>query len=280
MENRIVMAIQRYGLSAADPVRVTADRAVMFAESPEFGPVVLKLDLDRLQLDRECHMLQALEGKGACRVYAYEEAEEIRGRNRRGRYALMLQERILPGISLRAEKNPERRLAVFSKVFQSIHRQDCFGAEYRDWLDGIVKFCQMYQEGTGLEKQAKKAFSICVELEEKYRETCLLHGDLHHDNILLRNDGSYAVIDPKAVTGPAILDTPRFLLNELGMGEADEETHIRRCIRMLSQLLGYPEEDLCKAFYMETVLANIWYLEDGLELKPKDLELAERFLTE
>ena len=42
-----------------------------------------------------------------------------------------------------------------------------------------------------------------------------MHGDLHHDNILLRKDGSYAMIDPKGVAGPEILDLPRYIMNEI-----------------------------------------------------------------
>lgn len=42
----------------------------------------------------------------------------------------------------------------------------------------------------------------------------LLHGDFHHDNILLGNDGEYIIIDPKGVIGDPVFDIARFILNE------------------------------------------------------------------
>lgn len=253
-------------LNEVQTLQETKTGSVYAAVSEEFGPVVVKHNSDPWDLEPEYEMLEYLDGCASCRVYGYDEKK-----------GLLLEERILPGTPLALEPSLEKRIDGFCSVFHRIHPQVGWGKSYLDWLDGIVKYCQMYCAGTELEKKALRAFYICVDLFGKYPSSHLLHGDLHHDNILLRRDGSYAIIDPKGVTGPEILDTPRFLLNELSRGQEDE-THIRRCIHLLSRALGFPEEDLGKAFYMETVLANLWHMEDGEPVRWEELTLAEKFL--
>ena len=50
--------------------------------------------------------------------------------------------------------------------------------------------------------------------------------------------------------------------------------HIREVIRLLGGQTGYPQADIGKLFFMETVLANIWRLEDGDEMVREELEAA------
>lgn len=164
---------------------------------------------------------------------------------------------------------------------------------YLDWLDYAVEFCEkLFLENeqttakaisdggnatdiTIWKKRAEEARAIGQELFEKYPDRVLLHGDLHHDNLLLGADGSYVFVDPKGVIGPEIFDLPRFILNEAEYEDAEYVSgsrsgdgitkHIQTVIRHLSKRLGYPEEDIRKLYYMEAVLAHIWNIEDGIE---------------
>lgn len=44
--------------------------------------------------------------------------------------------------------------------------------------------------------------------------------------------------------------------------------------RLVSGELGYPEEQLRRLLFLETVLANVWRLEDGEQPNLRELELA------
>lgn len=44
--------------------------------------------------------------------------------------------------------------------------------------------------------------------------------------------------------------------------------------RLVSGELGYPEEQLRRLLFLETVLANVWRLEDGEQPNIRELELA------
>ena len=278
MENRIAIAAEAFCLTRLQKVSVTEDRAVVFAHSEEYGPVVLKLDTDWRQLEKSWDMLKILQSECGSRVFRFEKCKQQISRTRSISYGMMLSERILPGTTLRQETSLEKRIQVFCDVLRKIHREDPWGQEYLQWLKDMVEYSKMYLAGSRLERMARNAHAICAEMYEKYPGCYRLHGDLHHDNMVLGQDGVYRIIDPKAVSGPEILDIPRFLLNELGMGAQDEESHIRQCIGLVHNQLGYPGEDLCKAFYMETVLANLWRMEDGEEPIEEQLTLAERIL--
>lgn len=246
----------RWQLTDISPIFVHDVKAVYAAKSARFGAVIVKMDADDRQLRQEYAMLSRLGGV-ACRVYGYETG-------------VLLEERILPGTPLRQEGDFLRRMEAFAQVFDSLHIPAEDGDTYLDWLDAV---CEITAVPEILEGKGERAQSICRELFEKYPERVLLHGDLHHGNILRRADGSYAVIDPKGVIGPAILDLPRFLLNE-------QDDTVRHAVLWMHRRFGYPVEDICKAFYMEAVLANLWLAEDGLPLCEEKLRLAKEIMEE
>lgn len=95
-----------------------------------------------------------------------------------------------------------------------------------------------------LTKHMKRAKDIGEEMFAKYPERTLLHGDLHHDNILLNANGDYSMIDPKGIVGPRIFDLPRFIMNELDPGlNTSGKSHIDLVIHMLSESLHYTADE-------------------------------------
>ena len=250
MKEQLQFAIDQWGLSDLCPIYEREQAAVWSAESDRFGSVILKWNSTG-QLESEYRMLSQLQGRGCCKVYGYDQG-------------LLLEERLLSGTVLREERTLEKRVEVLANVFREIHLPRQEGETYLDWLNKAHAFCESQNVSDVLTRLAGQARDICAELFEKYPERVLLHGDLHHDNLLLRSDGSYGVIDPKGVIGPEILDLPRFLLNEADFGDS---SHMERAIRLVSQACGYPEEDLRKALFMEAVLATVWCVEDGMPVK-------------
>lgn len=224
---------------------------------------------DPIQLRREYEALTRMQGGHTCRVIAFDSEA-----------GLLLEERILPGTSLRFEASLEGRVRVLAQVFRAIHPPRSRDETYLDWLDSAHRFCAADRAAAPLAEKAALARSICAEMFQKYPEHVLLHGDLHHDNILLCADGRYAVIDPKGVVGPPILDLPRFILNEIDVPHAKpDEAHIREVIALISRRLDYPPEDVGRLFFMEAVLANIWRVEDGESVKTQELALADEIIA-
>lgn len=142
-------------------------KAVYTADSVEFGPIIIKRDKDILQLKSEYEMLLSLDGEYSCKVYSFDENE-----------GQLIEEQILPGKVLREEKNIEKRLNAFRKIFHAIHRPKNEGVTYLDWLASIKVYCETNQLSTEWTNKAKLAHSICLDIFEKYSERVLLHGDL------------------------------------------------------------------------------------------------------
>ena len=260
MNGQLQFAIDQWRLSNLQTIYDREQSAVWSAESDHFGSVILKWNSTG-QLDSEYRMLAHLQGRGCCKIYGY---DKERG--------LLLEERILPGTVLREEPSLEKREEVLANVFREIHLPQREGETYLDWLNKAYAFCESQKVSDELTRLAGHARDICVMLFDQYPERVLLHRDLHHDNLLLRADGSYAVIDPKGVVGPEILDLPRFLLNEADM--SDDPAHIERVLGLVSQACDYPEADLRKALFMEAVLATVWCVEDGVPIKERWMFLA------
>ncbi len=261
-------AVDRWELTKPELLCQRSANAVYTADSRRFGPVILKWDNDHVQLGREYDMLARLDGKGCCKAYAFDEGA-----------GLLLEERILPGTSLRQEVSVEARMDAFTRVFRVIHVGGNCRESYLDWLEEICRFCKEHPVPAELREKALQARDICREVFVKYPDRVVLHGDLHHDNLLRRADGSYVMTDPKGVLGPEILDLPRFLLNEPDTRHEDpDERHLEMVIGRIAGLLGYPREDLSRLFFMEAVLANVWCLEDGEPVDLRQLELADKIL--
>lgn len=273
MQDKIIYATEKWRLDRLEEIYRRSSKAVFSAESERYGAVILKIDSDSAQLKSEYRMLARLTG-GCAQVYAYEEG-----------MGLLLEERILPGTVLRQEASLEKRIEVFSQVFRRIHASaenvpvehaQCEqGETYLDWLEEICGWCVRNRAAEDMTEMAERARRYCAEMFEKYPDRMLLHGDLHHDNMLLKSDGSYVMIDPKGVVGPAVMDLPRYILNEIGtVHDRSDRQHMEEVIRLICERLDYPQADVRKLFFMETVLENVWCMESGEKIDRHEIELA------
>lgn len=97
---------------------------------------------------------------------------------------------------------------------------------------------------------------------------CMLHGDCHHENILLDGD-RWKVIDPKGVIGPAALEAGRFLHNFLEDEVDHALTHMdrvrilqRRC-ELAAIVLPASAEELVEITYIDATLSTCCQLTSG-----------------
>lgn len=266
LQEHLQEASHKWNLTEIICVYEKENGSVYRADSAEFGPVILKVHRNVDSLSREFRALTEMQGEACCQVYAF---DSVNG--------LLLEERIVPGTVLKQESDWERRAASFVQVFETIHVVPEDEAGYRSYLDWVRDACRNVsnQGNRELSEGMRLAAAIAEEMFEKYRERMLLHGDLHHENILRNGSGNYSIIDPKGVVGPSIFDVPRFVLNELDDREDSlRKVHIDMVIETLSRLLKYPTADLYQLLFMEIMLANAWCFEDGEEIEDRDVRFA------
>ncbi|MCJ7738270.1 MAG: aminoglycoside phosphotransferase family protein, partial [Anaerolineae bacterium] len=109
--------------------------------------------------------------------------------------------------------------------------------------------------------RAEAAFS---ELSRDRTHDVVLHGDLHHENILWDDEDGWLAIDPKGVIGPRCLEVGRFIQNQLpddGPFSVHEQL-VRERIDIFSAELGMTTKIIAAAALVDCVLGHVWSFED------------------
>jgi streptomycin 6-kinase len=171
-----------YGLSNLKPVKNLSYNYVLTGFQGSKA-VILKLGLDIDGLKREAAALMAFDGFGVVQIFS-----ENTG--------LLLLECAVPGVSLKShfpEKDDEA-INITANVIKRLHKAPIPSAyafpHIKDWLAALDK------EWNIPHKYLQKARELRDQLLKTADPDVLLHGDLHHDNIL-QNGDDLMVIDPK-----------------------------------------------------------------------------------
>lgn len=230
---------------------------VLACHSEYYGDVILKKSKNPRSLIQEYNALTVYNGKSFCRAYDIDRT-----------YGVILEEQIIPGITLRMVASKDTRIEIFNQLYQGLHlipRYPERFTSYGDWVKNITVYMKKNHSDHPLCTQMIQAHIMCEELMTRYPGNWLLHGDLHHDNILLNSSGRYTIIDPKGVTGHPFFDLSRFLLNELDYyPEEAWSKELDLLIQEFSLRFAIPITDLTQLFYIEMLMAQCWNMEDGI----------------
>ena len=102
----------------------------------------------------------------------------------------------------------------------------------------------------------------------------LLHGDLHHENIISAVRDPWLAIDPKGVVGEAEYEVGAFLRNRLFLGPRPERLLARRVDQFVEEL-GFDRERVLGWSLAQAVLAACWSFEDSGQLWDEAIACAE-----
>lgn len=212
-------------------------------------PIVLKISPKDENLLTEIQALEAFSGYGTVRVLNKTEG------------ALLL-ERAVPGDPLKSylpEKEREA-LSIACKTAKKLNQapipQNSQFPHMRDWLSALDKNWDIPREyllkARGL-KNKLLAASTAVDV--------LLHGDLHHENIL-SHGGEWRIIDPKGVIGAPIHEVWTFIRDPL------------TDIPFVADVFGFDVEWVKQWYFVHLILAACWNVEDHLDPR-RFLDLAK-----
>jgi streptomycin 6-kinase len=148
-----------------------------------------------------------------------------------------------------------------------------------DWMRGLSRLRDRYAGGTGpfparLVEQAER---LSTGLHASAAAPVVLHGDLHHYNILSAEREPWLVIDPQGVVGEPAYETGALLRNPLPQIYTwpDFAPRTARRVAILSDCLGFPRDRIAAWGLAQAVLSVWWTLEDHGELDAPALRLAE-----
>ncbi|XXX78043.1 aminoglycoside phosphotransferase family protein [Sorangium sp. So ce134] len=115
------------------------------------------------------------------------------------------------------------------------------------------------------------------------REVVVLHGDLHHDNVLDFGDRGFLAIDPKQLVGERSFDFANIFTNpdlaDPTRPVATEPGRFSRRLEIVVEAAGLERTRLLRWILAWTGLSAAWYLQDGdsadIDLRVAELSAAE-----
>ncbi|MBT7073250.1 MAG: aminoglycoside resistance protein [Anaerolineae bacterium] len=268
------------------------------ARRADGSDAVIKVGFPNDELRTEIAALRHFDGPGMVRLL---EADE-------GNCAMLL-ERIFPGETL-WDVDDEQATALLLNVMPQLWKP--YLGEYPfpstvDWARGFARLRKRYGDGTGsLDRYlVEKAENLFFDLLASSEEPVLLHGDLHHDNVLSTYDSArrattrrsslitektassqkhaprriVLAIDPKGVLGEPCYDVGAFLRNPLPalLQKENPRGLMQRRVDMIVERLGFDRQRVVGWGFAQAVLSAIWCDEDGVDGAQRTMKVAEIF---
>ena len=112
-----------------------------------------------------------------------------------------------------------------------------------------------------------KSERVARELLDDVRDVCVLHGDLHHGNVLDGGTRGWLVIDPKGLVGERGYDYANMLCNP-DAATALAPGRLRRQAQIVCSESGLEPERLMKWLLAYCGLSAAWSLGDGHDARP------------
>lgn len=230
--------------------------------------VVLKLAPTDKEFANEIVALGLYDGRGAVRLLASESTAT----------ALLL-ERLRPGGTL-AESVEDDTAAtefaagVFGNLFRELPESHSFPTVER-WGQAFERVTAKYNGGSGIfpAELFQPAHQLYFDLCRSASKPVLLHGDLHHWNILSATREPWLAIDAKGVAGEPAYEVGAFLRNRTGPVEALPALLERRA-RQFSEHLQLDYERVMAWSFATAVLSVLWWFEDHGTVKEEDFTIA------
>ena len=206
----------------------------------------------------ESEALRVYDGHGAARLLAVDREREV-----------MLLERLEPGTLLLAVEDDEEATSIAAGVMRELWRPVPSSHPFpsvADWGQGFARLRQRFDGGSGpfppaLLDEAERLFA---ELDASAGPPVVLHGDLHHYNILASGPRGWLAIDPKGLIGEPAYEIGAFLRNRLPEPLPNPEA-ARLTARRMDQFaaeLGVDRARVRGWALSQAVLSAWWSLED------------------
>ena len=249
---------QRWSIRVAEPLEDLSYNYIAPAVRDGGEQVVLKLGYPNQELISEIDALLLYEGQGAVRLL---DADRERG-------ALLL-EKLVPGDTLLTIKDDAAATRIAARMMRDLWKPAPNGHDFptvNRWAKGLERLRVHYGGGTGPlpERLVAKAERLFPELLSTMEAPVLLHGDLHHENILRASRQPWLAIDPKGVIGEPAYETGALLRNmkaDLLVGP-DPVQIVARRVQILCDELGFNRQRVLEWGLAQAVLSAWWSIED------------------
>lgn len=227
--------------------------------------VVIRVDAPTGEFAQEAEAMRLFNGEGIARLLECDEEQKV-----------VLLERLEPGTML-AELVPEqdeRAISILTSVMRQLWRPAPAQRNFptvEKWAQGLQRLRVRYDGGCGplptlLVEEAEALFA---ELLATAGPPMLLHGDLHHENILLSGN-EWRAIDAKGVVGDPGYETGVLFYNPMPkiFHVPDLRKVLARRLDQLSEELAMDRARIRGWGLAQCMLSAWWHIEDGYQEPP------------
>jgi streptomycin 6-kinase len=253
--------IERWSLELSDPVDQLSYNYLENAHHPDHGPVVLKIGFPNPELLTEIKALTLYrQAEGGVKLLDWDQD-----------LGALLLERILPGHSLTALDDDQQATRIAAKAMINLRQPPPDENDFptiNEWCQGFSRYQQSFGNSGGPLPRTLFAHAqgLVKELLETPEQQYLLHGDLHHSNLLFREDGCWIVIDPKGVIGEFACEVGPYLFNPIPdlIKQSGLLNILSSRLDIMAEITGIARQRLAAWSFCRAVLASIWSVEEGV----------------
>lgn len=248
----------RWSLALMPPLVPLSYNYVTPATRGDGREVILKVGVPHPELRTEIAALRLYDGRGAVRLL---EALPERG--------ALLMERLRPGTELVDLEDDAEATAIAARVMEQLWRpvpaDHAFPTVAR-WAAGLERLRRHFGGSTGPFPAAlvERAEALFAALLPSMEAPVLLHGDLHHYNILAAERQPWLAIDPKGVVGEPAYEVGALLRNPMPqiVDWPDAKRILAQRVDQLVDILGFDRERIAGWAVAQAVLSGWWSYED------------------
>lgn len=241
------------------PIEISnTSTSCIYKVSHKAGFAVLKLLTKIGQKDEKnaAAALRNFSGNGAIGIYKNDE------------YAQLLE--YIEGGSLTKiflEGSKFEDIAIICATLRKLHQAKC--------KEALPHFSQRFSSlrsrilgETGrmdvLDELCRIAAPILEELLAERVDEVVLHGDLHHENVLYHPLRGWLAIDPKGFVGERTYDTANIFLNPRGFDKnIYSADRISRIANIIADEMNLNRDRILKFAFVHACLSACWSIEDG-----------------
>lgn len=262
LDKKIEKCQKKFGLEQIEVIPKLGENFIVSAYSKKYKkPVMVKLAKPTLNLEREAYMLHLYGNKQACECLYLDVSERC-----------IVLEKLEPGFCLQQENNLQERVKQFVTILKNTSREIpqqeisyIYGDSIKKEFSNALEHKQEYAE-TG--KLVPIAWEYYKQIQQLGQKKYLLHGDLHHGNILW--DGSkWRVIDPQGMIGEEMLEIRKFAEEEIRK-QGDTRKHIEETFSEISKQMNLSKAMIAKLTFIELINSNCWKIR--LHRNKQDIE--------
>lgn len=254
----IAVSAQRWSLTVMPPFEPLSYNYVAPAVRADGADVVLKVGVPNPELLTEIEALRLFKGHGIVQLL---DADPDQG--------VLLLERLKPGTPLSSLTDDEQATFIAAQVMRQLWRPVPLEHPFptvAKWAAGLERLREHFDGGCGPFPRAlvEMAEALFAELVGSMAESALLHGDLHHENILSAERQPWLALDPKGLVGEPAYEIGALLRNPMPqlLGELQPRRILTRRVDQLAEELGFDRTRLVGWGLAQAVLAGWWSYKD------------------